>query len=89
MVEKRERQEVEEHEQFEAPRRQKAPLLGLRPTGLVDPRGPQARIQQHTVEQFGDPAPFVQILDAPVPQTVDQLADVLEIFDISVLEQVY
>ena len=78
---------VEEHEQYEAPRRQKAPPPGMQPASLVEPPGSQERIQQHTVEQFGDLAPFVQILDAPVPQTVDQLADVLWIIDVSVPEQ--
>ena len=43
----------------------------LRPTGLVEPRGRMGRVQRHTVEQFGDLAPVVQILDAPVPQVVD------------------
>ena len=42
------------------------------------PPGPQGRIQQHTVEQFGDFAPMVQILDAPVPQSVDQLGGCLQ-----------
>ena len=56
------------------------------PTGTEDsstgdaacqPHGPQDRILQRTVEQFVDLAPMVQILDAPVPQLVEQLADVL------------
>ena len=59
---------------------------GLRPTGLVEPRGPQE--PRHTVEQMADVAPMVQILDAPVPQMVDQLVDVLKLFDNSVPEQV-
>ena len=33
----------------------------------------QKRIQQHTVEQFGDLVPMVQILDNPVPLMVDVL----------------
>ena len=61
---------------------------GLRPTGLVEPRGPQERVPRHTVEQMADVAPMVQILDAPVPQMVDQLVDVLKLFDNSVPEQV-
>ena len=61
---------------------------GLRPTGLVEPRGPQERVPRHTVEQMADVAPMVQILDAPVLQTVDQLVDVLKLFDNSVPEQV-
>ena len=39
------------------------PVMGLRPTGLVEPRGPQERLQRHTMEQFGELAPTVQILD--------------------------
>ena len=48
-------------------------VAGLRPTGLVEPRGPQERVQRHTMEQFGELAPMVQILDAPAPQMVDKL----------------
>ena len=63
---------------------------GLRPTGLVEPRGPQERIQRHTAEQMiGSfvPVPVLD-LDAPVPQMVDQLMDMLKLFDNSVPEQV-
>ena len=63
---------------------------GLRPTGLVEPRGPQERIQRHTAEQMIEsfvPVPMLD-LDAPVPQMVDQLVDVLKLFDNSVPEQV-
>ena len=63
-------------------------VWGTRPTGLVEPRGPQERIQQHTAEQLADLAPMVQILDVPMPQMVDQLVDVLKLFDNSVPEQV-
>ena len=63
---------------------------GLRPTGLVEPRGPQERIQRHTAEQMIESFVPVPMLDhdAPVPQTVDQLVDVLKLFDNSVPEQV-
>ena len=44
---------------------------GRRPTGLVEPPGPQERVPRHTVEQMADVAPMVQILDAPVPQMVE------------------
>ena len=57
---------------------------GLRPTGLVVPRGAQERVQRHTMEQFGELAPMVQILDALVPQLVDKLEDVLKIVDLFV-----
>ena len=63
------------------------PVTGLRPTCLVEPRGPQERVQRHTMEHITDlvrVAPMVQILDAPVPQMVDKLEDVLKIVDLSV-----
>ena len=65
---------------------------GVRPGVLVEPP-PQERVQRHTMEHIVDfvcCAPVVQILDAPVPQTVEQLPDVLRFFDrlMSVPEQV-
>ena len=65
---------------------------GLRPGVLAEPR-PQERVQRHTMEHIVDyvcSAPLVQILDAPVPQTVEQLPDVLRFFDrlMTVPEQV-
>ena len=63
-------------------------VWGTRPTGLVEPQGPQERVQRHVVEQLADLAPMVQILDVPVPRMVDQLVDVLKLFDNSVPEQV-
>ena len=60
-------------------RRPTTPPPGTRPVSLAEPQGPQERILQRTVEQFVDLAPKVQILDAPVPQLVEQLADVLKI----------
>ena len=44
----------------------------------------KARVQRHTVEHITDlvrVAPMVQILDAPVPQTGEQLPDILSFFD--------
>ena len=61
---------------------------GRRPTRLAEPPGPQERIQRRTVEQPAEIAPKVQILDAPVPQTVDQLVEVLRLFHTMVPEQV-
>ena len=55
---------------------------GLRPGVLAEPR-PQERVQRHTMEHIVDfvcCAPMVQILDAPVPQTLEQLPDVLQFF---------
>ena len=60
----------------------------LRPTGLVEPPGPQERVPRHTVEQMADVTPMVQILDAPVPQMVEHVVDVLKIFDRGLAEQV-
>ena len=51
---------------------------------MAEPPRPQERVQRHTVEHFVDFvcfAPTVQILDAPVPQTVEQLPDILRFFD--------
>ena len=56
---------------------------GVRPEVLAEPR-PLERVQRHVVEHITDlvrVAPMVQILDAPVPQTVEQLPDMLQFFD--------
>ena len=56
---------------------------GVRPGVLAEPR-PQERVQRDTMEHIVDfvcCAPMVQILDALVPQTVEQLPDVLHFFD--------
>ena len=59
-----------------------APLpQGSRPSCLGEPRGPQDQDQLRTMEQAAAYAPMVQILDIPVPQLVDQLADVMRFFD--------
>ena len=80
-----------------APRRQKSKAAGdavffelfdedtagVRPGYLAEPR-PQEQVQRHTMEHISDlarVAPMVQILDAPVPQAVEQLPDVLRFFD--------
>ena len=72
-----------------APRRQKSKAAGeavifelfdedtagMRPGVLAEPR-PQELVQRHTMEHIVDIvccAPMVQSLDAPVPQTVEQL----------------
>ena len=61
---------------------------GGRPASLAEPPGPQERIQRRTVEQLAEIAPMVQILDAPVPQSVVQLVEVLRPCDTMVPEQV-
>ena len=56
---------------------------GWRPGSVPDPR-PQERVQRHNVEHLTDlvrVAPMVQILDAPVPQTVDNLMDAFRVMD--------
>ena len=50
---------------------------------LAEPR-PQERVQRHTMEHIVDfvcIAPVVQIIGAPVPQTVEQLPNILHFFD--------
>ena len=61
-----------------------------RPPCLGEPRGPQDRVQQRTVEQLAEVVPMVQILDIPEPQPVEQLVDVLRLVDalVPVAEQV-
>ena len=60
---------------------------GMRPPPLVEGR-PQVRIQRHTVEQRIEHTPYVQILDAPVPQKVEQLVDFFKDLDSHVPVQV-
>ena len=57
---------------------------GRRPASLAEPPGPQEQVQRHTKEHIVDFvcfAPMVQIVDAPVPLTLEQLPDVLHFFD--------
>ena len=73
----------------DAPRSQKPVTSGggMRPPPLVEER-PQVRIQRHTVEQRIEHTPYVQILDAPVPQKVEQLVDFFKDLDSHVPVQV-
>ena len=48
----------------------------------VGAQGPQERVQQHTVKQVVDLAPFVKVLHGHVLQMADQLADVHKFFDV-------
>ena len=57
------------------------PPQASQPPCLGEPRGPQERIQQRTMEQLADVEHMVQILDTPVPQMVEQLPDVMRFFD--------
>ena len=54
---------------------------GARPDRIATLSGPHARVQRRTVEQIVDAVPLVPLLDDPVPQTVEQLPDVLRFFD--------
>ena len=56
-----------------------APARGSRPPCLGEPRGPQARVQRHTVEQMFESFVPVPVLDhdVPVPQMEDQLVGAL------------
>ena len=59
------------------------PDAGLPSRVLAEPR-PQERVLRHTVEHIVDllrVAAMVQVLDAPVPQTVEQLPDILRFFE--------
>ena len=60
---------------------------GRRPASLAEPPAPQEGVPRHTMEQSGELAPMVQILDAPVLQLVEKLEDVLKIVDLPVPEQ--
>ena len=84
----------EECEEHDALRRQKPPPpqaffrlydeedaeWGARPGSVTDPR-PQQRVLRHIVEHLEDPAPMVQILDVPVPQKGNELADIFKLVD--------
>ena len=61
--------------------------VAMRPLPLVEVQ-PSERAQRHAVEGLGEFAPMVQILDAPVPQMVDYVAQALRLLDRSIAEQV-
>ena len=61
---------------------------GSRPPCLSEPRGPQEKVQQRSVDQIADYALMVQILDTSKPHMVDQLVAVLTQVDSFVPEQV-
>ena len=84
-----------------APRRQKPPPPqpelfqlyeeepgGGQPAPPPEVAGWQSRVQRRTVEQIADLALMVQILNAPVPQVVDQLIDHFKAPDTAIPEQV-
>ena len=55
------------------------PVAGSRPDRLTEVR-PQERVLRRTVEQNVEPVRGVPVLDAPVPQMVDQAAEVVRFF---------
>ena len=56
-------------------------LGGSRPDRIATLSRPQERVLRRTVEQIVDAVPLVPLLDDPVPQTVEQMVDVLRFFD--------
>ena len=60
--------------------------VARRPPPLVDVR-PSSRAQRLIMEDLGGLAPLVQILDLPVPQTVDSVMEVLRFLDLPLAEQ--
>ena len=68
-----------------------APLpQGGQPAPLSEVAGWQSRVSRHTVDQIVDAVSGLPTLDGPVPLVVEQLVDVLQLFDalILVAEQV-
>ena len=66
-----------------------APLSqGGRPAPLPEVAGWQVRLERHVMEDLGSVCAFVQILDLPVPQAVDYVADALRVLDLPIAEQV-
>ena len=55
------------------------PVAGSRPDRLTEVR-PQQRVLRRTVEQNVEPVSGVPVLGAPVPQMVDQTAEVVRFF---------
>ena len=80
-------------DKHDAPRKQKPPPPqpelfqlyeeepgGRRPPSLGEPPGPQARVLRHTVEPIIKTFVPVPMVDVPVPQMVDQSAEVVKFF---------
>ena len=58
----------------------------MRRAALLEPR-PQGSVQRHTAQHIVDILPYVQILDAPVPQMGGQLLEFLQHLDTSILDE--
>ena len=80
-------EEYESH--FTAKIRKTPPPAGSQPALLPEVAGWQVPVEPHVMEDLGSVCPFVQILDLPVPQMVDYVADALRILDRPIAEQVF
>ena len=58
------------------------------PAPLSEVAGRQDMVVRHVMDDLGSVCPFVQILDLPVPQTVDNGTDALRVLDFPLAEQV-
>ena len=58
------------------------------PAPLSEVAGRQDMVVRHVMDDLGSVCQFVQILDLPVPQTVDNVTDALRILDRPMAEQV-
>ena len=58
------------------------------PAPLSEVAGRQGKVERHVVEDLGELAPLLQILDLPVPQMVDNVLDALRILDFPMVVQV-
>ena len=59
------------------------PQGGSRPPCLGVPREPQVVLKRHFLEHMADVCPFVQILDAPVPQMGEQHPLIIGLSDLN------
>ena len=80
------KKEVEHHYALQGQKAARA-VWGL-PALPSEVAGWQERVQRHAVEHLADLASFLQILDAPAPQVVDNVMDVCRSLDSSIAEQV-
>ena len=79
--------EGEVREEHQALRGQTRLPPGMRPALLVGVQ-PQGHVKRHFAEHLAELAPLVQILDAPVPQVVDNVMDAFRFLDQPMTEQV-
>ena len=63
-------------EYYELSDEEEVPARGSWPPCLGEPRGPQDKVQQRTMEQIADDVPMLTLLDSSAPQMVDQLVAV-------------